>query len=253
VTDRLSNKIALITGAASGIGRAAAERFVAEGATVILADRAADRLAKTLGALRAEGTEHRSIQFDVTDQAGWIRAAAEIDAAFGRLDVLVNNAGYGHFRSIEDTTLEEWHAILAVNLDSVFLGTKHMLPLLARSGRGSIINVSSIRGMVAGPNTASYAASKGGVRMLTKSTALECASAGNGVRANSIHPGQVRTPLSAQALNDPAMKRATVDRIPMGRMGEAVEIATAIVFLASDESSFMTGSEMTIDGGYTAQ
>jgi len=259
MSGRLFNKIALVTGAASGIGRATAELFVAEGATVVLSDRAEDRLAETLSALRAgevapaASAAHRAILLDVTNETAWIRAAAEIDAAFGRLDILVNNAGYGHFRSIEDTTLDEWHAILAVNLDSVFLGTKYMLPLLARSGKGSIINVSSIRGMVAGPNTASYAASKGGVRMFTKSTALECAAAGNGVRANSIHPGQVRTPLSDQALGDPAIKRATLDRIPLGRMGEAVEIATAIAYLASDASSFMTGSEVTVDGGYTAQ
>jgi NAD(P)-dependent dehydrogenase (short-subunit alcohol dehydrogenase family) len=251
--NRLSNKIVLITGAASGIGWATAERCAAEGATVVLADRAADRLTEAHAKLRALDAQHHSIHFDVTVEEDWIRAVREIDSKFGRLDVLVNNAGYGAFRSIEATTLEEWRAIIAVNLDSVFLGTKYSLPLLARSGRGSIINVSSIRGLVAGPNTGSYSAAKGGVRLFTKSTALECAAARNGVRANSVHPGQVETPLSAQALADPAMARATVDRIPIGRMGQPREIADAIVFLASDESSFMTGSEVTLDGGYTAQ
>lgn len=250
---RLSDKIAFITGAASGIGLVTAERFAEEGATVVLADRAEDRLADALAAVGARGGRHRSVLFDVTQEDGWMRAVGQIESAFGRMDVLVNNAGYGHFRSIEATTLEDWRAILAVNLDSVFLGTKYCLPLLARSGKGSIVNVSSIRGLVAGPNTGSYCAAKGAVRLFTKSTALECAAAGNGVRANSVHPGQVRTPLLEKALSDPALREATLDRIPIRRIGEPREIADAIVFLASDESSFMTGSEVTIDGGYTAQ
>ncbi len=250
---RLANKIALITGAASGIGRASAERFAAEGATLVLADRDAERLAAAHTALSGTGGAHVAIVLDVTREQDWIRALAQVDATFARLDVLVNNAGYGYFRSIEATTFEEWRSILAVNLDSVFLGTKYSLPLLARSGKGSIVNVSSIRGLVAGPNTGSYAASKAGVRLFTKSTALECAAVGNGVRANSIHPGQVETPLTEQALADPAMARATLERIPLRRLGKPLEIAEAIVFLASDESSFMTGSELIVDGGYTAQ
>jgi NAD(P)-dependent dehydrogenase (short-subunit alcohol dehydrogenase family) len=251
--DRLANKIALITGGASGIGRASAERFAAEGATVVLADRDSERLAEAHSALRATGGEHVAIVFDVTREQDWIQALAQVDSTFARLDVLVNNAGYGYFRSIEATTFEEWRSIIAVNLDSVFLGTKYSLPLLARSGKGSIVNVSSIRGLVAGPNTGSYAASKAGVRLFTKSTALECAAVGNGVRANSVHPGQVETPLTAQALADPVLARATIERIPLRRFGRALEIAEAIVFLASDESSFMTGSELIVDGGYTAQ
>jgi NAD(P)-dependent dehydrogenase (short-subunit alcohol dehydrogenase family) len=250
---RLTNKIALITGAASGIGRASALRFAAEGATVILADKDADRLAAALAELHAQGSQHRSVLMDVTKEADWIRAIKEIGAAFQRLDVLVNNVGYGKFLSIEATTLEEWRAVLAVNLDSVFLGTKYALPLLAHSGKGSIVNLSSVRGLVAGPNTGAYAAGKGGVRLFTKSTALECAAAGNDVRANSVHPGQVETPLLAQTYPDPAQVRNIVERIPLRRFGKAVEIAEAIVFLASDESSFMTGSEVTVDGGYTAQ
>jgi NAD(P)-dependent dehydrogenase (short-subunit alcohol dehydrogenase family) len=149
--------------------------------------------------------------------------------------------------------LADWRAILAVNLESVFLGTKYSLPLLARSGKGSIINVASIRALVAGIGTGAYCASKAGVTLFTKSTALECAAAGNGIRANSVHPGQVETPLSAAALSDPARRRSTVQRIPIGRMGQAIEIADAIVFLASDASSFMTGAELVVDGGFTAQ
>jgi NAD(P)-dependent dehydrogenase (short-subunit alcohol dehydrogenase family) len=250
---RLADRIALITGAASGIGWSAAERFAEEGATVILGDRAGDKLQERLSALREHGGRHCAITFDVTSEQDWQRTMQEIDATFGRLDVLVNNAGYGYFQSIEAMTFEEWRSILAVNLDSVFLATKYALPLLTRSGTGSIVNISSIRGLVAGPNTGAYCASKAGVRLFTKSTALECAAKGNGVRANSVHPGQVETPLSAQALADPAILKKTLERIPIGRMGKPLEIAEAIVFLASNESSFMTGSEVTVDGGYTAQ
>jgi NAD(P)-dependent dehydrogenase (short-subunit alcohol dehydrogenase family) len=173
----LSQKIALITGAASGIGLRTAERFAEEGASVVLADKSEEGLAAALASVRAIGGEHRSIVLDVTLEEAWIHAVQQIDGAFGRLDVLVNNAGYGRFQSIAETTFAQWHAILAVNLDSVFLGTKYCLPLLARGGKGSIVNISSIRGLVAGLGTGAYGASKGGVRLFTKSTALECAAA----------------------------------------------------------------------------
>jgi len=244
---RLEGKIALITGAASGIGYATAERFVAEGATVILADRVADRLTSAYQTLCNGAGPHRALLLDVTVEEAWVSAIAEIDTAYGRVDVLVNNAGYGHPRSIEDTTLQEWRAIIAVNLDGVFLGTKYALPLLARSGSSSIVNISSIIGVVASLNSGSYSAAKGGVRLFTKATALECAAARNGVRANSVHPGQVKTPL----FGEPTVE--TLARIPIGRIGQPREIAEAVVFLASDESSFMTGSELILDGGYTAQ
>lgn len=250
---RLDGKIALITGAASGIGWATAEMFVAQGAVVILADRAADKLAERASGLQVLDGRHRAKVLDVTSETEWMRVMQEIERELGRLDVLVNNAGIGYFRSIVETTFEEWRRILAVNLDSVFLGTKYALPLLVRSGTGSIVNVSSIRGQVAGPNVAAYSASKAGVRLFTKSTAIECAAAGNGVRANSVHPGVIETPMSAQALEDPTKLQKSLAHIPAGRLGTPAEIASAIVFLASDESSYMTGSEITIDGGYTAQ
>ena len=250
---RLNDKIALITGAASGIGLKTAERFAEEGASLILVDKAEDLLQSALASVRRHGGEHQSLVLDVTSEEGWIRAAQRIESVHRRLDVLVNNAGYGRFQSIAETSYADWRAILAVNLDSVFLATKYCLPLLARSGKGSIVNISSIRGLVAGPGTGAYCASKAGVRLFTKSTALECASAGNGVRANSVHPGQVETPLLEAAMSDPARRRATVERIPLGRLGQPVEIAETIVFLASDASSFMTGAELVVDGGYTAQ
>jgi meso-butanediol dehydrogenase/(S,S)-butanediol dehydrogenase/diacetyl reductase len=218
----------------------------------VLADLATAPLGERLQALRTRGPQHRSVALDVTSEADWLATMREIDSAWGRLDVLVNNAGIGYFRSIAEMTLSEWRSIMAVNLDGVFLGTKHAMPLLARSGKGSIVNVSSIRGQVAGPNTGAYCASKAGVRLFTKSTALECAALGNGVRANSVHPGVIETPLSARALDD-STKQERSQWIPVGRFGQPAEIAAAIAFLASDESSYMTGSEMTIDGGYTAQ
>jgi NAD(P)-dependent dehydrogenase (short-subunit alcohol dehydrogenase family) len=251
---RLANKIALITGGVSGIGWAAAERFAQEGATVIIADKAVDKFAERISALRAYGERsHQAVQLDATSETDWIRMLKEVDATFGRLDVLVNNVGYGAFRSIEETSFQEWRTILAVNLDSVFLGTKYAMPLLARAGKASIINISSIRGLVAGHGTGAYSAAKGGVRLFTKSTAIECAALGNGVRANSVHPGQIETPLLKQAMAGTDRAQSTLERIPMGRFGTPLEIADALVFLASDESTFMTGSEVTIDGGFTAQ
>ena len=248
---RLTGRVALVTGAASGIGLATARRFAGEGATVLLADRDVAKLTAALANLG--GVPHEAIPLDVTDEGGWIALAARVQQRFGTLDILVNNAGFGKFATIAETTLDQWRAILAVNLDSVFLGTKHMLPLLAASGHGAIVNMSSIRGIVAGTGTGSYCAAKGGVRMFTKVTALECAEAGNGVRANSIHPGHIATPLSAPAYADPEIAKKLLADVPLGRVGQADEIADAILFLASDESRYMTGGELVVDGGTTAQ
>jgi NAD(P)-dependent dehydrogenase (short-subunit alcohol dehydrogenase family) len=250
---RLSDRIAFVSGAASGIGLATARRFAEEGAILVLADRAADRLEEATETLNGGGDRHMPITMDVTREADWIAAAGTIEARFGRLDVLVNNAGYGNFRSIAETTLENWRAIMAVNLDSVFMATKYLLPLLAKSGRGAIVNMSSIRGIVAGVNASSYSAAKAAVRLFTKCTALECASLGNGVRANSIHPGHVETPLTAKAYSDPVLAKEFLAHTPIGRFAQPDEIADAILFLASDESRYMTGAELVVDGGMTAQ
>jgi len=194
-----------------------------------------------------------SIVFDVTLEDAWIRAIQQIDSAYGRLDVLVNNAGYGRYQTIAHSTLADWRDTLAVNIDSVFLATKYSLPLLARSGRSSIVNISSVYGLVGGRGFGAYCASKGAVRMFTKATALECAAAANGIRANSVHPGQVLTPLTAEVLDDPVRRLAAIDSVPIGRTGQPTEIAEVIVFLASDAASFMTGSEVVVDGGFTAR
>jgi NAD(P)-dependent dehydrogenase (short-subunit alcohol dehydrogenase family) len=248
---RLQARSALITGAASGIGLATARRFAAEGATLILADRNGDSLSNARVSL--PGARHEFVVMDVTEEQAWAALADRVAARSGTLDILVNNAGFGRFASIADTTLAQWRSIIAVNLDSVFLGTKYMMPFLAASGRGAIVNMSSIRGIVAGAGTGSYSAAKGGVRLFTKATALECAAARNGVRANSVHPGHIATPLTAPAYADAEIARTLLADVPLGRIGQAEEIADGILFLASDESRYMTGAELVIDGGSTAQ
>lgn len=249
---RLEGRIALVSGAASGIGLAIARRFAAEGARVFATDRSAEALEEAVLTLAGGAGSHRRLVMDVTEEAGWIEAATLIEREFGQLDVLVNNAGYGTFKSIRETSLATWRAIIAVNLDSVFLATHHLLPLLEKSGRGSIINMSSVRGIVAGNNASSYSAAKGGVRMLTKCIAVECAELRNGVRANSLHPGHIETPLTAAAYADPETARAFLEHTPLARFGQPEEIAAAALFLASDESAYMTGAELVIDGGMTA-
>lgn len=249
--NRLQDRIALITGAASGIGLATARRFAGEGAVVIMVDKDAERLAAERGELAAGAHETRVL--DVTSEEGWIELARDLGERHGKLDILFNNAGYGAFHSLADTTQEYWRFILAVNLDSVFLATKYLVPLLAASGRGSIINMSSIRGLVGGANSSAYSAAKGGVRIFTKATAIEFAALKNGIRVNSIHPGHIETPLTAAAYADPAIAEHLRSDVPLGRIGVAEEIADAVAFLASDDSRYMTGTDLIVDGGSTAQ
>ncbi len=247
---RLAGRVALVTGGLRGIGQATVERLLHEGASVVVAD--LDESPD--GAL---GQNSSYVRLDVGDEGQWQATVAAIQAQFGRLDILVANAGIGGTGPIREITLEDWHRTLRVNLDGVFLATKHCADLLAQSGRNhrggaSIINISSIMGLVALPGAGPYNASKGGVRLLTKSTALEFAASKLPIRVNSVHPGFVETPLLMATSDANALAFYTAGT-PMGRMAQPSEIASAVAFLASDDASFMTGSEMVVDGGWTAQ
>lgn len=247
----LEQRVALVTGAAGGIGSAIARRLAHEGATLVLSDRDAEGLQRTLSSLEGEGGL-RVLVHDVTSEADWHRVVADIEGALGRLDILVNNAGGGRLKSIAEMTYEDWRYVQALNLDSVFLGTKAALPLLADSGHGAIVNVSSVRGFVVGAGSSAYSAAKSGVRLFTKATAIECAEAGNGVRANSIHPGYVESG-GSQRPGAEDYYAAILASIPMRRFANPDEIAAAVAFLASDDASYITGTELTIDGAFTAR
>lgn len=244
---RLEGKVCLVTGAARGIGEAIARAFADEGALVVMTDVLEDRLAALAGELEQTAKVH-----DVADEAGWAALVAAIGQDFGRLDVLVNNAGFGWLKPVTQIPLEDWRRLMAVNLDGVFLGLKHAIPLMARGGGGAIVNMSSMYGTVGNAGTSAYCASKGGVTMLTKAVALECAEAENGIRVNSIHPGYVDTPSVAETMTD-GQREALRVLHPLGRLADPAEIARSVVFLASDDASFMTGAELAVDGGFTAR
>ena len=254
--NRLAGKVALITGAASGLGAESARGLAREGAAVMLTDLAVDAAGAVASAVQDAGGRAACQTQDVTSETDWARVVAATVEAFGRLDILVNNAGVsgGPF-DLMTHSLEDWRRILSTNLDGVFLGLRHAGPAIAASGGGSVINLSSILGKVALPGAAAYCASKGAVLMLTKAAALEWAPVG--IRVNSIHPGFIDTPMVSGALrraeNGNELRETIISRHALGRLGEPREIADAVVFLASDESSFMTGSELVVDGGYTAQ
>jgi 3(or 17)beta-hydroxysteroid dehydrogenase len=250
---RLTGKVAFITGGASGLGRAMAIAFAAEGASVAIADIDQQRgreVAKAIGD-RAIFLPH-----DVTSEEQWIANFSEATRVFGHLDTLVNNAGIGTRGTVEQTTLAEWRRIHAVNLEGPFLGCKHGIALIAKAGGGAIINISSVAGLIGARDSAAYCASKGGVRLLTKSVALHCAHRKNGVRCNSIHPVYTDTPMVGQMLAESRSPEKMLEGIkamvPLGRLGTPEELAAMAVYLVSDEARFVTGAEFVFDGGYTA-
>lgn len=255
MTGRVQDKVALITGGASGLGAESARRLAREGAKLVLTDLAADAGQAVADEItgRAGGTAVFLPQ-DVTDEGRWGEVVQAVLDSFGRLDVLVNSAGVGRGQPILEATYEHWRTTLAINLDGTFLGVKAVAPAMVAAGKGSIVNLSSILGKVGQPGAAAYCASKGGVAMLTKAVALELAPLG--VRVNSVHPGYIETPMVQtflrEAENQNELRDMLISRHALGRLGVPREIADAIVFLASDESSFMTGAELVVDGGYTA-
>ena len=250
---RVEGKVALITGGASGIGFAAAKLLLDEGARVVLTDREPALSAPTLDPLR----QHASIRsLDVTREADWIAVTDAVSAHFGRVDIVINSAGVVLLKDVEATTLDEWRALMAVNLDGTFLGCKHAVRVMKERGGGSIVNMSSVPGIIGSGNLAAYGASKGGVRSLTKSVALHCARRGYNIRCNSVHPSFAETPMLqsmiASARDPKKLADSFMQAAPLGRLAQPDEIARTILFLASDESAFTTGAELVIDGGLTA-
>ncbi|WP_239000571.1 glucose 1-dehydrogenase [Novosphingobium pentaromativorans] len=254
--DRLKGKVALITGAARGLGAAMAKRFASEGASVVLADRDEAAVRETSTRLAIEDLHVAAIAADVTEPEGWSAMFSFAQERFGGADILVNNAGIAMLASIEETSLEDWRKIMSVNLDGVFLGTQAGIAHMRARGGGAIINMSSIRAMAGDPMSVAYDASKGGVLSLTRSAAVHCARQGYNIRINSLHPGYVMTQMVSDAINSVSnsneIKSAVIDLHPIGRLGSEEEIANAALFLASDEASFMVGSAMVVDGGFTA-
>jgi NAD(P)-dependent dehydrogenase (short-subunit alcohol dehydrogenase family) len=251
------NKVVIVTGAARGIGRATVTAFAEEGATVIATDILVDELDGLVGELASSCGKVEGLRQDVTDAAAWPRLMADIVARHGRVDVLVNNAGIAIIGSIEDQTLEEWRLTEKVNVESVFLGTQSAIAVMKAHG-GAIINVASIAGNVGEPKLAAYNASKGAVKLLTVNAALHCAHSGYPIRINSVHPGYTDTPLVSNAIGTmrkhegEAFTAEIIAHIPVGRLALPVEVAGPILFLASDAASYMTGSALIVDGGYTA-
>lgn len=256
---RVAGKLALVTGAAQGLGAAHARTLAREGARVLLTDINADKVLAEAAAINAElGVDTAiAIAHDVTNPDDWDRAIALAAERFGGLSVLVNNAGVGVRGHIESCTLEEWRRGFAINVDSVFLGCQKALPLMKDTQPGSIINISSIAGLIASDTMPGYNASKAAVWMLTKSVALYCAKRGWNIRCNSIHPTFVDTPIldgigANAGLSKDVVMGKLARQIPLGRVGQPQEIANGVLYLASDESSFMTGAELKLDGGISA-
>ena len=254
---RLEGKVALISGAATGIegdlmgfGGASARLFAKEGDKVVLADIDVVRGEKTAAQIREDGWEALFVPLDVTKEQDWIGAIGATVSNFGKLDVLVNNAGTSARYTVEETTSDVWDAQMDVHAKGTFLGTKHAIPEMRKVGGGSIINISSIYGIIGSPMSTAYHAAKGAIRLFTKSAAIQYAS--EKIRVNSVHPGYALTPLTDRYFAG-REREWLLERIPVGRFGRADDIAYGILYLASDESSFVTGSELVIDGGTTAQ
>jgi NAD(P)-dependent dehydrogenase (short-subunit alcohol dehydrogenase family) len=267
---RLESRVAIVTGGASGIGRATAVLFAAEGASVMVTDIDIAGGEETVGMIHGMGGHARFLAQDVAEEDRWAEVVSVTASHFGRLDILVNNAGIGSGMLVTEMPLERWNRQLAINLTGVFLGCKHAIPAIRRGGRGgSIINISSVAGLEGAAGLAGYCATKGGVRLFTKALAKECAAMKDGIRVNSVHPGIIDTPIwskldegGLEATSDtfrsqPGANTLSPDLIaaggaPLGFAGQPEDIARACVFLACDDSRYMTGSEVVVDGGWTA-
>ena len=249
---RLANKVAFISGGARGMGETEARLFAFNGAKVAIGDVLDAEGREVAAQIEASGGDCLFVPLDVTSENDWQRAIAATVERYGRLDVLVNNAGISARGMVEDTSVEDWQRVMDVNAKGVFLGTRYAILEMQKSGGGSIVNISSQLGLVGTDNSSpQYQASKGAVRIFTKTTAIQYAA--DGIRANSVHPGPILTPMTAERRADPEQRELMLSRIPLARYGESMDVAYGVLYLASDESSFVTGSELVIDGGWTAR
>lgn len=250
---RVQDKVALITGGTAGIGYAAAELIGREGGKIAITDIRPVEGEASAQALRDQGYDAIFIEQDVTDEARWKEVLAEVVNKFGRLDIMVNNAGVGEETDLENSNLAHWRFVNSVNMEAVFMGTQNAVKQMKLNGGGSIINISSIEGLVGDPKFGAYNASKGGVRLFTKSAALYCAEKKYNIRVNSVHPGFTETPLLANAADtfSPADAERINREIAVGYMAQPIDQAYGILYLASDEARYITGTELIIDGGFT--
>ena len=248
---RLEGKVALISGGARGQGATEGQLFVDEGAKVVLADILDAEGEATAAQIRENGGEASYVHLDVASEDDWQAAIEFTLQTYGRIDILINNAAIYRRTPIVDTDLEEWRQIMEINSTGVFLGTKHAIPAMRRSGGGSIVNISSTAGLVGSARGSAYGASKGSVRLFTKYTAIQHAT--ENIRANSIHPGPIDTEMIADNIGTPEGRAESEARVPLRRIGTVMDVAYGALFLASDESSYMTGAELVIDGGVTAR
>ncbi|PKB71803.1 MAG: cyclopentanol dehydrogenase [SAR202 cluster bacterium Io17-Chloro-G6] len=249
---RLQGKVALISGGSRGMGAVEAALFAKEGAKVVVGDVRVEEGRSLVEKITSEGGDAVFVRLDVTSETDWAAVVTEAAGRYGKLNVLVNNAGGSARGYIEETTVTDWDRVMDINAKGVFLGTRQAIPEMRKAGGGCIINISSQLGLVGmSDSSPQYQASKGAVRLFTKSAAIQYAS--EGIRVNSVHPGPIVTPMTQARRSDVAVQQAMVSRIPLGRYGESEDVAFGVLYLASDEASYVTGSELVIDGGWTAQ
>lgn len=247
---RVQDKVILVTGGAMGMGQSHSELLASQGAWVFVADVDQKRGQSTVDGIRKNGGKADFLKLDVTQEADWNAAVNQIVERAGRLDVLVNNAGILILKPVQDTSNQEWDRIFDVNVRSVFIGTRAAIPVMQKQGGGTIVNVSSIYGLVGAPGASAYEASKGAVRLFTKSCAVDLAPFN--IRVNSVHPGVIETQMTKALLDDPAVRPLLLGPTLLKRPAQPIEVSQAVLFLASDESSFVHGAELVVDGGYTA-
>lgn len=248
---RLQNKVAIITGAGGGQGKAEALLFAKEGAKVVVTDVQEDKVKETVSEIKINGGAAIGFYHNVASEENWIQVINETIDNFGKIDILVNNAGITSDTIIHETTIEKWNQVIEVNVTGVFLGMKHVIPKMVTNRGGSIINISSIAGLTGSSGASAYTASKGAVRMLTKASAIDYAK--DNIRVNSVHPGYIETPMTEAYFADEKMRGWFESKTPLPRLGKSDDVAQGVLYLASDESSFVTGIELPIDGGHTAE